>query len=198
MTRLRAALAALFLAVGTVTVTAQASELTYDHRIAGDRAMTVIVGPVFPQAFQTFGGTFAKTNLYPLGVALGLNLDFYLDDHWSLGGGLRGNATFSPNANTLFLVPVTFRANYEFKLFPFSFPVGLGAGICFTSYLTSNNLDFILMPNAGAYWNMNSSWSIGMSVTQWIVFEPYGGNVPASEGRIAYFLDPSLAAIYHF
>lgn len=200
MTRLRAVLAVFFLAAGTLPLTAQATELTYDHRVAGDRALTVLIGPVLPEAFQTFGGSFAPTNLYAVGGTLGLNLDFYLDEHWSLGGSLRGNATFSPNSNTLFLVPVTFRANYEFQFFPFSFPVGMGAGICFTTYLDSTNLDFILMPTAGAYWNMSSSWSFGISVTQWMVFEPYsgGGSVPSSDSRIAYFLDPSLAAIYHF
>ncbi len=198
MTRLRAVLAAILFAGGTLPLTAQAEELTYDHRVAGDRAMTVIVGPVLPQAFQTFGGTFSKTNLFPVGGTLGLNLDFYLDDHWSLGGGLRGNATFSPNSNTLFLVPLTFRANYEFKVFPFSFPVGLGAGVCFTSYLTSTNADLILMPTASAFWNMNSTWSVGVTASQWMVFEPYGGKVPASESRIAYFFDPSLALVYHF
>jgi hypothetical protein len=200
MTRLRAAFAVIFLAAGVLPLTAQSNDLTYDHRVAGDRALTVLVGPFFPEAFQTFGGKFASSNLFVVGGTLGLGLDFYLDEHWSLGGQLRGSAAFSPNDNTLFMVPVTFRATYEFKSYPFSFPVSLGAGICFTSYLTSTNLDFIATPSVGAYWNMSSSWSFGILATQWIVAEPYlgGGTVPSSDGRIGYFIDPSLSAIYHF
>jgi hypothetical protein len=200
MIRLRAALAVFFFAAGVLPLTAQASELTYDHRVAGDRALSVMIGPTLPEAFQTFDGKFASTNLFPVGGTLALALDFYLDEHWSMGFGLRGSAAFSPNDNTLFMVPVTFRTNYEFKAYPFSFPVGMGAGICFTSYLTSTNLDFILMPTAGAFWNMSSSWSLGITATEWMVFEPYlgGGTVPSSDGRIGYFLDPSITAIYHF
>jgi hypothetical protein len=200
MIRLRAALAVLFLSAGTLPLAAQSDDLTYDHRVVGDRALSILIGPVLPEGFQTFGGTLEKSNLFAVGGTLGLSLDFYLDDHWSVGGSLRGNATFSVNENTLFLVPITVEGKYEFKVFPFSFPVGMGAGICFTSYLTSNTLDYILMPMAGAYWNMNSSWSFGINATQWIVFEPYsgGGSVPSSNSRIGYFFDPSLSAIFHF
>ncbi len=200
MTRLRAAFAVIFLAAGVLPLTAQASDLTYDHRVAGDRALTVLIGPFFPEAFQAFGGKFESTNLGTLGGTLGLGLDFYLDEHWSLGGSLRGSVAFSPNKNTLFMVPVTFRATYEFKSYPFSFPVGMGAGISFTSYLSSTNIDYIVTPTVGALWNMSSSWSFGIETTQWIVFQPYlgGGSVPSSDSRIGYFIDPSLTAIYHF
>jgi len=199
MTRLRAVLAALLFSAGALPLIAQDDDLTYDHRVAGDRALSIQIGGVFPEGFEAFGGSIAPSNLYWIGGNMGLSLDFYLDDNWSVGGSLRGNATFSVNNNTLFLVPVTVEGKYEFKVFPFSFPVGLGAGICFTSYLTYNTLDYILMPMAGAYWNINSSWSAGISVSQWIVFEPYGGGeVPASDSRIGYFVDPSLSAIYHF
>jgi hypothetical protein len=52
----------------------------------------------------------------------------------------------------------------------------------------------------GAFWNMSSSWSFGIEATQWIVLEPYlgGGAIPSSDGRVGYFIDPSLSAIYHF
>jgi len=200
MTRLRAIVAALFFAAGVLPLTAQATELTYDHRVQGDRALTITLGPNFPEAFQTFGGQFSSPNLFWLGGSLGLSLDFYLDENWSIGGSLRGTAHFGVNNDTLFLVPVMFEGKYEFKVYPFSFPVGLGGGINFTTYKTSTNLDYILMPMAGAYWNISSSWSFGVNVSQWILFEPYtgSGSVPASDSRIGYFIDPSLAAIYHF
>jgi hypothetical protein len=200
MTRLRAAFAVIFLAAGVIPLSAQASDLTYDHRVEGDRALTVMIGPFFPQAFQTFTGSFSSSNLFAVGGTLGLGLDFYLDEHWSMGVALRGSAAFGVNGDTLFMVPVTFRSTYEFKSYPFSFPVGMGAGINFTSYKTSTNLDFIFQPSVGAFWNMSSSWSFGITATEWIVLEPYlyGGSVPSSDGRIGYFVDPSVSAIYHF
>jgi hypothetical protein len=185
----------LFWAAGVTPAAAQATELTYDHHVLGDRSLTIQLGPMFPVAFQSFSGTFAKANL-TVGGTMGLDLDFYLDDHWKLGGGLRGMAAWSPNANTLFMVPITFRTTYEFKLYPFSFPVGLGAGFTFTNYQTYTSFDPTLIPTVGAYWNMSSSWSFGGDLSQWLVFQPFYSK-PA-DSRLGYFTDFTLGAIYHF
>lgn len=188
------------LALGaTIPLTAQATELKYDHRVAGDRALTIHLGPVFPLAFQKFGGSLAATNL-SVGGTLGIDLDFYLNDQLRLGAGLRGKATSSPNNATLFMVPITFRAIWEPKIDHFSFPMGMGMGFSFTNLRTATSFDPILMPTVGAYWNMTSSWSFGVDVSQWMVFQPYytGGAIPTSDSRIAYFADLTLGAIYHF
>ena len=188
--------AALFFVVGVLPLGAQATELKYDHRVAGDRSLTIQLGPIFPEAFQTFQGAWESTHLTP-GATLGIDLDFYLNDTLRLGAGLRGKATFSPNSSTLFMVPITFRATWDLQYNHFSFPVGLGAGFSFTNYRTSTSFDPILMPTAGVYWNMTSSWSFGMDASQWIVVQPYFGSL-ASDSRIAYFADLTLGAIYHF
>jgi len=189
----------LFVGAGTFPLAAQATDLTYDHRVQGDRSLTIQMGPIFPLAFQTWAGSFSPTNL-SLGGTLGIDLDFYLDDTFRLGGGLRGMAAVGPNDYTLFIVPITLRATWEFRYYPFSFPVGIGAGFSFTNYRTQTSFDPILMPTAGAYWNMSSSWSFGLDASPWIIFQDYlpGGTIPASDSRIAYFWDITLGAIYHF
>ena len=198
-TLLRLATVGCFLALAALPLTAQATELKYDHRVAGDRALAIHLGPIFPEAFQSPSGSFASTNL-SVGGTLGIDLDFYLNDSFRLGGSLRGKATSSPNKFTLFMVPITFRASYEFKWDHFSFPLGLGAGFSFTNFRTSTSFDPMLMPTLGAAWNMNSSWSFGVDAAEWIVFQPYfsGGTVPTSDSRIAYFADVTLGATYHF
>ncbi len=189
----------LFLVTGNLPLSAQATELTYDHHVAGDRSLTIQLGPMFPLAFQTWGGKTAPTNL-TIGGTLGVDLDFYLNDNLRLGAGLGGMASTGPNNFTLFLVPITLRATWEFKIYPFSFPVGLGAGFSFTNYQTSTSFDPILIPTAGAYWNVTPSWSFGLDASPWILFQSYlpGGSIPASDSRIAYFADVTLGAIYHF
>lgn len=195
----RSLVPAVCLVLGALPLTAQATELKYDHRVAGDRSLAIQLGPLFPIAFQQFNGSTASTNL-SLGGTLGIDLDFYLNDSVKLGGGLRGKATSSPNGATLFMVPITFRALWEAKINHFSFPMGLGAGFSFTNFRTDTSFDPILMPTMGAYWNMSSSWSFGLDTSQWIVFQPYyaGGSVPTRDSRIAYFADLTLGAIYHF
>jgi len=194
----RALAPAVFLLLATLPLTAQATELKYDHRVAGDRALTIRLGPIFPQTFQAFDGTTAATHL-TMGGTMSIDLDFYLNDSFRLGGGLKGKATTSPNEATLFMVPITFRAIWEPKINHFSFPMGLGAGFSFTNFRTYTSFDPTLIPTAGAFWNMSSSWSFGLEASQWIVFQPvYGGTAPASDGRIAYFADLTIGAIYHF
>lgn len=190
--------AVLFLA-GALSLTAQATELKYDHRVTGDRSLTIQLGPLFPWMLQKFDGSTAPANL-SLGGTLGIDLDFYLNDSIKLGGGLRGKATASPNNSTLFMVPITFRAIWEGKFNHFSFPVGMGVGFSFTNFRTDTSFDPILMPTVGAYWNMSSSWSFGLDASQWIVFQAYypGGTIPTSDSRVAYFADLTLGAIYHF
>ena len=190
----------VFLALfGIATLGAQATELRYDHRVVGDRSLTIQLGPLFPLGFQSYSGNMAATNL-TLGGSMGVDLDFYLDDTLRLGAGLKGMVSSGPNDYTLFLVPITFRATWEFKLLPFSFPVGAGAGFTFVSYQQRSSFDPIIMPTAGAYWNMSSGWSFGFDVAPWLIFQTYfpGGTVPSSDSRIAYFLDITAGAIYHF
>jgi len=197
----------VFLGVGALPLTAQATELNYDHRVPGDRALTIQLGPTFPLGFQSFNGSFASSNLIgvnmwglAVGANLGIDLDFYLTDSFRLGGGLRGMAALGPNDYALFIVPITVRATWELKYYPFSFPVGLGAGFSFVNYQSQTTFSPTLAPTAGAYWNMSSSWSFGLDTTEWIVFQPYfsGGSVPASDSRIGYFTDLTIGAIYHF
>jgi hypothetical protein len=187
------------LVIGALPLSAQTTDLRYDTRVLGDRSLTIQLGPAFPLAFQTWAGQFGGTNL-TLGGTLGIDLDFYLNDSLRLGAGLQGLVSSGPNSDTLFLVPITIRAIWEFRLYPFSFPVGLGAGFCFTNYESSTSFDPVLMPTAGAYWNMNSSWSFGLDVSPWIIFQDYlpGGTIPASDSRIGYFFNTTLGAIYHF
>jgi len=205
--RLSCLLLVLFLVAGTLPLGAQATELNYDHRVPGDRSLTIQFGPTFPQGFQSFDGKLSSSNLIganmwgiAVGGNLGIDLDFYLTDSFRLGGGLRGMAALGPNDYTLFIVPITFRASWEFKLYPFSFPVGLGAGFSFVNYQSQTSFSPTLAPTVGAYWNMSSSWSFGLGATEWIIFQPYfaGGSVPPSDSRIGYFSDVTLGAIYHF
>lgn len=190
----------IMLALATATaggVFAQATELTYDHRVQGDRAMTIQLGVVRPEFFSTFDGRFASVlDQLTYGGTMGLDLDFYLNNHVTLGGGLKGMAAYGVNGTALFMVPITFRAGYEFQFSPFSVPVTLGAGFCFTNYGSDTSFDPVVIPTVGFFWNMSSTWSFGVNTSQWVVFQPFYNKV--SDSRIGYFADATLAAVYHF
>ncbi len=165
---------------------AQDQVLTFDHRVAGDRVMTIQMGPMLPLAIQKLTGALAPANLTP-GGTLGFAVDVYLNDTFRLGGGLRGSAAFGPNGRTLFMVPLLFRSTWELKTFPWSFPVGMTAGGVFTSYRDETHFDAFLAPTAGAYWNWNPSWLFPSATTP-----------PITDSRLAHFLDLTAGAVYHF
>ena len=188
----------LFVAGGATSLFAQAAALTYDHRVPGDRSMTIALGPTFPLFIQDFAGNVGPTNL-TLGANIGLDIQFYLTNNFKLGGELKGFAAGDPNNNLLFMVPITVKGDYEFDFFPFTIPVGLGAGICFNNYLSSTNINPVLAPTTGFFWNANTSWSFGANLTYWLIFDLYSGNpIPTSQDRIGNFLESNIAAIYHF
>ena len=190
-------LAALWALFSLTPAAAQDQVLTFDHRVAGDRAMTIRMGPQLPLFFQKLDGSVELTQLTP-GGTLGLDVDFYLNDNLRLGGALKGMASFGPNGHTLFVVPLMFRTTWEFKTFPWSFPVGFATGLAFTSYLNHTWLDPFLQPTAGAYWNVSSSWSFGADLSYWLLADLYYGTPAVTESRLGNFADLSLGAIYHF
>jgi len=190
---------ALLTVVGILPAAAQADELHYDHRVQGDRSLTIQLGPMIPTANQTFTGSFRPSNL-SVGGTMGIDLDFYLNEGFRLGGGLRGMAVSGVNADTLFIVPITFRATYELKVYPFSFPIGAGVGFSFTNHKTETSFDPTLIPTIGAFYNLNSSWSFGATYSEWIIFQPFfsSGALDQDQSRIGYFTDLTVGAIYHF
>ena len=190
-------LAALWAVLALTPASAQDQVLTFDHRVAGDRAMTLQMGPILPLFFQSLAGTISATHLTP-GGSLAIDVDFYLDDNLRLGGGIKGMAAFGINNHTLFMVPLMFRTTWELKSFPWSFPVGFGTGFAFTSYLNHSWLDPFIQPTAGAYWNVSPSWSFGVDLSYWLLADLYFGTPPASESRLGNFAELSLGSIYHF
>jgi hypothetical protein len=186
------------LALSCPALAAQDQVLSFDHRVVGDRAMTIEMGPVLPLYSQSFTGTLLPANLTP-GGSLGLDVDFYLNDLFRLGGGIRGMAAFGPNGHTLFVVPLMFRATWELKSFPWSFPVGFSTGVALTSYNSHSWIDPFVVPSAGVLWNMSPSWSFGLTASEWLLADLYNGPSPAAtDSRLLHVFDLSLAAVYHF
>jgi hypothetical protein len=193
----RALIVLATLALSFPALAAQDQVLTFDHRVVGDRALTIEMGPVLPLFTQSFLGTLASTNLTP-GGSLGLDVDFYLNDLFRLGGGIRGMAAFGPNGHTLFVVPLMFRTTWELKSFPWSFPVGISTGVALASYNSHAWMDPFVVPSAGVLWNMSPSWSFGLTASEWLLADLYFGPSPATtDSRFVHLFDLSLAAVYH-
>ncbi len=163
----------------------------------GDQTLSINGGLFVPLFFQATDGSVKPTNLTPGGVG-SLKWGVYLNGNVKVNLEAGGVFAFSPNFNTLLILPITLSGEYVFNYFPFNFPVYLGTGITITRYQTYTHVDFILKPGLSAYWQYNTLWSFGINFVYWWIFQPATGDQPSYETRMGNFLEISLSALYHF
>lgn len=173
----------------------------FDQRNPGDRALTLGMGTDIALFYQDLNFNTTSANL-SLGGFLALDLDFYLNNNWLLGGRVRGSFNATPNGNLLFLVPILFKGTYEFKFWPFSTPVWLGAGVTFVSFKQALEVNPTFQLGSGLYYHMSSQWGFGLNVNYLWILQLYTDSgwhsIPTSQSRMAHFLDLGLSAVFHF
>ncbi len=173
----------------------------FDQRNLGDKALGLSLGTDIPLFYQTLSGSTAPANL-SLGGFLALDLDFYLNNNWLLGGRLRGSFNATPNGNIVFLVPILFKGTYEIKFWPFSVPLWMGAGISFISFKQAFEVNPALQLGSGFYYHVSSQWGFGLNLNYLWIAQLYSGNespgISSDQSRLANFLDIGLSAVFHF
>ncbi|MCF7937637.1 MAG: hypothetical protein K9L68_03465 [Spirochaetales bacterium] len=167
-----------------------------DMYALGDQMLSVNAGFFWPMFFRDNDWNFSETNLSIGGVG-SLNWNSYLNNNFALGLELAGSFNFSPNMNTLLMVPFTAKASYYFRFYPFELPIHLGAGMNLTKYRDELYFGPIVKPGFSGYWYYSSEWAFGFNVTYWWVPQTYGDH-RADQSRYGSFLETSLSAMYHF
>jgi hypothetical protein len=174
-----------------------------EYHTLGDQVFGISAGLFIPLYFNnpnlswSDSDAFTSTNL-SLGGTGALYYGAFLNNNIQLGMEIGAMFAGSPNSHNFYMIPITFRGTYElqFKSNLFTVPLYIGAGINMTSYLESFNVEMILKPGAGFYWNFNSNWAFGTNVTYWWVPQIYPGE--REFNRLGNFMDVSLSAVYHF
>ena len=174
----------------------EASDSMYD---LGDQVFTIRAGLFLPLFFMSADYSFYSTNL-SLGGIGALEWSAFINSKITLGGELSGMFAFSPNDRVLYMIPLTFKAAYYFRKYPFEFPIYCGAGINLSTIGDSFHADFILKPGASVFWNFNQEWSFGFNAVYWWVPQIYSGSglVSASHTKFGNFLETTLSAMFRF
>ena len=165
----------------------------------GDQMFIINAGLFIPLFFFDRGGDVMKTNL-----TLGGNLSFlwqvFLSNHISVGGELGGMFALSPNKHVLYMIPLTVKATYWFRFYPFEIPISLGLGGNLSILEEAAHIDFIAKPQVGFYWNFNEEWAFGLNVTYWFVPQIYSGSGKVESGHSMFgnFMDASLSVLFRF
>lgn len=164
----------------------------------GDQILSLNVGMLFP-LFYTGGPDGRQDANLTLGGTGHLSWSSFLNNNLAVGGEFGGMFAFTPNRNTLFMIPLAARISYFLRAYPFEFPLTLAAGVNFSRFRDSFKTDPIVIPGAGFYWNYSTEWAFGLDLRYWWVPQIYRGpDPPAEDTRFGNFLGTTLSVLYRF
>ncbi|MDC7227185.1 MAG: hypothetical protein PQJ61_10530 [Spirochaetales bacterium] len=167
----------------------------------GEQLFSLNAGAIFPlftlapfhEDDEPLVGTLSSTHT---GVSGSLKLGFFVRDNLMLGGELAGMYAATDNSS-LTMIPITFVTQYYFLKYPFEFPIYINVGVSMNSFDDYFRITPLIKPGAGAYYNINGEWALGLNFDYWFMPELYF-NTYKNETRIANFLQISLSGVYHF
>jgi hypothetical protein len=161
---------------------------------SGDRVFSISMGLIFPTVF-THQGKAITHNVNPLGGTGNLAYMQFIGSHVFLGGEIGIMFASTLRKSSLYIVPIGFRAGYQFIVKRFEFPLSLALGIAPQSYLSQDYLGFFMKPSGGAYFRLNPDWSFGINTAWWWVPQ-----WPKEKDKIVNvnFIDITFSARYHF
>jgi hypothetical protein len=162
----------------------------------GQQSFSLSLGLFIPLFFMDFDGAILDSTNLSLGGIGSLQWGIHLDNHWLVGAELGGIFSKSLQENMMYMLAITAKAAYIFHVFPFEFPIFLGAGMDIVKYGAQSHLDFILKPGFASLWKYNVNWGFGLNVVYWWVPQPWP-EVP-SQALMGNFLEVTLTAQYSF
>ena len=165
----------------------------------GDQMFIINAGLFIPLFFFDREMEVFDTNL-TLGGHGSLCWQVFLSNHFSLGAELGGMFALSPNERVLYMIPLTLKATYWIRFYPFEIPLSLGLGGNLSVLEEAAHIDFIAKPSVGFYWNMNEEWAFGINATYWFVPQIYSGSgkVSSDHSMFGNFMDASLSVLFRF
>ena len=173
---------------------------TYEETFSlGDQMFFINGGVFIPLFFFDRSADVMDTNL-TLGGTGSLSWQVFLSNHISIGAELGGMFALSPNKRVLYMIPLTVKATYWLRFYPFEIPISLGLGGNLSILEEAAHIDFIAKPSLGFYWNFNEEWAFGANAAYWFVPQMYSGSgkVSSSHSMFGNFMDVTLSVLFRF
>jgi len=162
--------------------------------LEGDRNLSLGVAMRWPfLIFDPTDASWNEANVWP-GIAFSIGYDQYLVNNLSLGGSVGASFNSSINGRLFFMIPVMGSVGWTFADSLIQVPFKLKAGMVIRQLGTMVHTDLGLEPEAGFYYRVTPTWSLGGDAGVLIIPEFY--NDPA-QNRTGLSLDLKLGAVYH-
>ncbi len=172
-----------------------ATDFNANPYVKGEQTLSFSLGGFFPLSFvDLYGGGSAATNL-KVGAGFGISYSYVVAQGFSVGGEISGATCATTAESSFFLVPFTAKAAWYFVRMPFEIVPSISAGLVIVKYNSYTHFDPILKAGAAFLWRQSSSWSFGLDVQAWSVWQ-FPKDRPV-ENRLGLFLDTRAVAVYH-
>lgn len=175
-----------------------------NQRSLGDQSFSISAGtiiPLFTVLLNDYPDAGFSAGVYDTQLTVGgmgqLAYSFYLSPNVKVGLQLAGTFQWDINRNLLYMIPISVRGTYEFHpLDRLTIPIHLALGINMTSWNDFFQVDFLVRPGIGVYFDWNVEWSFGLDVTYWFVPQL---SVPTDgQKTLMNMMDITIGAEYHF
>jgi len=163
--------------------------------VRGDQTFIISLGTIFPLMFINNGELLENKIDPPVGGSGLLAYNYYLSSKFFIGGEVGGMFLPTIGRNTIFMIPLGFRAGIHFIASRFEFPVNLAIGMTWHNYLNLGYYGLYAKLGAAAFFRATSEWSFG--ITTHFGWYPEWTSEPAKNVD-GYLLDTMLSARYHF
>ena len=165
----------------------------------GDKTFSISLGLTFPTLFFRHDGKLEESNINPAGGTGSLSLNVFLNAHIFLGGEIGGQFNGTLGQNMLYIIPIGFRAGYQFLVSQFEIPLSLVVGFAPQRLLNLGYIGLFLKGVASAYYRFNPDWSFGIDLSwTWIPQRPRNHTEANPRNADGNFANLIFSARYHF
>ena len=166
-----------------------------DYYTSGDQTFIMSAGTVFPAVFLNNGQVIEHNFSPPVGGTGYLSYNYYINSNVFLGGEFGGIFMPTLGRNTAYIIPLGFRAGYQFNVLRFELPVYATLGITWHRYLNLGYFGLFMKGGGSVYYRFNADWSFGVNVNWGWYPEWTSDRNKNIDGNI---VDLTLGARYHF
>ena len=171
-----------------------------DEILAGDQFLKLSLDGVFPLNFPDVPSLFKEDeHQLSIGGTANIGYHYFMTKEIAIGFDIGFGFNVSTGGHIFNYVPFIFNGTYMFSYKKWQFPCTIGLGFAWESY--NNNHYFpglILKPEAGVYYRMSESWSLGGEVFYMLMPQFSSWYNDDASNHFGNFLGIGLTAKYAF
>lgn len=176
---------------------AEASKAVIETQRQGSQTIAISVGGNVPLFILPKDPDATESVTLGVGASFGLQYQYFIANHISLGGSLYGSFSSTIAGQSLFVAPISAHAAYWWDAAPMEYTAGMDLGMTVMRLSGDGMLTPFAKLGGGAYYKIDEAWYIGGQSYFWFIPELHTGS-NAGLTRYGAFLEVSVSAVYHF